>query len=171
MKRAVLVLIVVLFQGLMMPSLCEVPWPTEKWPRSSPAEQNLDPELLKELVESIREGNEFPNQHSLLIVRNGYLVVEEYFSGNKAEDIHMLQSVSKSFTSALVGIAIGQGKIKGVDEKILDFFPDIKDIQNMDERKVSITLKDLLTMRSAYRCTQRILPLKSTYQKVHISID
>ena len=148
MKRAVFVLIVFLFFIFMTSSFCEVLWPTEKWPRSSPAEQNLDPELLKELVESIREGNEFPNQHSLLIVRNSYLVVEEYFSGNKAEDIHMLQSVSKSFTSALVGIAIGQGKIKGVDEKILDFFPDVQDIQNMDERKASIRLKDLLTMRS-----------------------
>jgi len=84
----------------------------------------------------------------LIIVRNGHLVVEEYFSGNQAESIHELQSVTKSFTSALVGMAIGQGKIKGVEEKVLDFFPDIKNIQNMDERKASITLKDLLTMRS-----------------------
>lgn len=148
MKRKILVLIVSLFYCLVTSAFCEVLQPSEQWPRSTPIEQNLNPELLKELVESIREGHEFPNLHSLLIVRNGYLVVEEYFSGYKSEDIHMLQSVSKSFTSALIGIAIEQGKIKNVDEKIIDFFPDIKAIQNMDDRKASMTLMDLLTMRS-----------------------
>ena len=46
----------------------------------------------------------------------------------------MLQSVSKSFTSALVGIAIDQGKFKGVDEKVLDFFPEYID-KRMDPRE------------------------------------
>jgi CubicO group peptidase (beta-lactamase class C family) len=83
-----------------------------------------------------------------VIIRNGYLVLEEYFGGYNAETVHSLQSVSKSITSAVMGIAIEQGKIRGVNEKVLDFFPDIQNIQNMDDRKASMTFQDLLTMRS-----------------------
>ena len=119
-----------------------------KWPTSSPEKQRLDSIRLKELVQLIREGRKYPRLHSLLIVRNGHLVLEEYFAGFHAGNTHTLQSVSKSFTSALVGIAIHQGKFKGVDEKVLDFFPGIKTIENMDERKAAMRLRDLLTMRS-----------------------
>jgi len=122
--------------------------PSWEWPVSTPEAQGLDAKTLADLVTLIREGKEFPRLHCLLIVRHGHLVVEEYFNDWKADRLHMLQSVSKSFTSALVGIAISRGEFKGVDEKVLDFFPDMKDIANMDERKASIRLKDLLTMRS-----------------------
>jgi CubicO group peptidase (beta-lactamase class C family) len=142
-----LVLVIAIFALHAVPSK-EAPWPTEKWPRSTPGEQKLDSERLDELVRLIREGKQFPDLHSLLIVRNGYLVKEEYFAGFHADKIHTLQSVSKSFTSALMGIAIRQGKITSVDEKVLDFFPKMKDIQNMDDRKAAMKLQDLLTMRS-----------------------
>jgi CubicO group peptidase (beta-lactamase class C family) len=122
--------------------------PAWEWPKSTPAQQQLDPALLKELAASIRKGEKYPDIHSLLIVRNGCLIVEEYFGDYQAGKLHMLQSVSKSFTSALVGIAIEKRKFKGIDEKVLDFFPGIKDIKNMDERKAAMRLRDLLTMRS-----------------------
>ncbi len=96
----------------------------------------------------IREGEEFPNLHSLLVVRNGYLVIEEYFGGHDADDLHDLQSVTKSFTSAAVGIAVGGGKIKGVDARVLGFFPDAAGIDNLNDRKRAITIENLLTMRS-----------------------
>ena len=123
------------------------PLPAEDWPRSTPAEQGLDVKKLDELVALIQRGD-VPDQHALLIVRHGYLVLEEYFDGWSADRIHMQQSVTKSFTSALMGIAIDQGTIRGVDEKILDFFPAMKDIQHLDARKRAMTLADLLTMRS-----------------------
>ncbi len=119
-----------------------------QWKISSPAEQGLDSGKLAELVDLIREGQRYPRIQSLLVVRHGCLVVEEYFNNWNRERLHILQSVTKSFTSALIGIAIARGDIKGVDEKIIDFFPDMKDIAHMDERKASIRLKDLLTMRS-----------------------
>ena len=121
---------------------------TWEWPLSTPEKQQLDPEPLAELVSLIREGRRYPRLHSLLVIRHGYLVVEEYFGGHQGDKIHTLQSVTKSFTSALVGIAISRGEFKGVDEKILDFFPDMTGIANLDERKKSIRLQDLLTMRS-----------------------
>ena len=93
-------------------------WPTQDWPRSAPGDQGLDPVPLDQLVATIREDDKIRNIHSLLVVRNGYLVVEEYFSGHDADELHMLQSVSKSFTSALVDIAIDKGKIEGVEERV-----------------------------------------------------
>ena len=119
------------------------------WQRSTPEEQGLYPEKLQELEDLIRAGEKYPRLHCLLVIRHGKLVMEEYF-GWQPERLHTLQSVSKSFTSALVGIAIKQGKFKGVHEKMLDFFPekDPEDIDNMDSRKEAISLKDLLTMRS-----------------------
>jgi len=127
----------------------QAPWPTKTWPRSTPAAQGLEPEPLDRLVATLRENERIRNIHSLLIVKNGYLVVEQYFDGHEADELHTLQSVSKSFTSALVGIAIDKGKIAGVHERVLDFFPELADrIENVDERKRAITLEDLLTMRS-----------------------
>jgi CubicO group peptidase (beta-lactamase class C family) len=123
-------------------------WPTASWPVSSPAEQGLDADRLGELVGLIEQGERFPDLHSLLVVRHGYLVLEEYFAGHDANELHTLQSVSKSFTSAVIGIAIEQGLIAGVHEPVLDFFPDHEGIQSLDERKRAMTVEDLLTMRS-----------------------
>jgi CubicO group peptidase (beta-lactamase class C family) len=123
--------------------------PSWQWPVSTPEAQGLDPGKLTELVKLIKEGERYPRLHCLLVIRHGKLVLEEYFNW-QPERLHTLQSVSKSFTSALVGIAIKQGKFKGVHEKMLDFFPELDptDIDYMDERKEAIRLEDLLTMRS-----------------------
>ncbi|MBN1271056.1 MAG: serine hydrolase [Candidatus Aminicenantes bacterium] len=119
-----------------------------KWPTSTPEAQELDPEKLKSLVQAIRDDKTYPDVDSLLIIRNGFLVLEEYFHGYDAETLHMVQSVTKSFISALVGIAIDKGFIKDANQKILGFFPDLDSIKNLDERKRSIKIQDLLTMRS-----------------------
>lgn len=124
------------------------PLPGDDWPRAEPSAQGLDPVLLAELVRLIRQNQRFPDLHSLQIVRKGYLVLEEYFRGWNAERLHTLQSVSKSFTSALIGIAIEQGAIRRVDEKVLGFFPGMEGIRHLDERKRAMALRDLLTMRS-----------------------
>jgi CubicO group peptidase (beta-lactamase class C family) len=124
------------------------PWPTTSWPVSSPAEQGLDADRLDELVRLIGEGERFPDLHGLLVIRNGYLVLETYFAGYDADDLHTLQSVTKSFTSAIIGIAIERKELAGVEEHVLDFFPDLEGIENLDDRKRAMTVEDLLTMRS-----------------------
>jgi CubicO group peptidase (beta-lactamase class C family) len=123
-------------------------WPTKEWRTSTPEAQGLDGAMLQKLVDLIREGEKFPDLHSLLVVRNGYLVVDEYFDGWAADRIHMLQSVTKSFTSAAIGIAIDNGYIKNVQEPVLGFFSDTEGIDHVDDRKRAMTLEDLLTMRS-----------------------
>ncbi len=133
----------------------EPPLPSLDWPRAEPEARGLDAARLDRLVSEIENGSDYPDLHSLLIVRDGYLVVERYFDGWSAERLHPLQSVSKSFTSALVGIAIGQGAITGVDERMVDFFPDLSGVRNLDGRKRRISLEHLLTMRSGTDYNER----------------
>src|SRR5262249_54361961 len=102
--------------------------------------------ILKKLAKRIGR-NEIRDLNSLLIVRNGYLVFEKYFNGSGPDDVHTLQSDSKSITSLLIGIAIGQGKIHSLDEQVLDFFPESRHIDNLDEAKAALRVEDLLTMR------------------------
>lgn len=124
-------------------------FPTERWRTSPPQDQGLDKKILKKLVKRIRAGK-IGGLDSLLIVRNGYLVTEEYFRGWGPDDLHTLQSDTKSITSLLVGAALQQGKISSVNEKVVDLFPEYQKIKNLDERKSSMTLQDLLTMRTGF---------------------
>ncbi len=123
-------------------------WPDTDWPTSTPEAQGLDPARLSELVDLIREGQHFPDLHSLLILKDGYLVIEEYFGGWNRQRLHVLQSVTKSITSALIGIAIEQGHVGSVDERVIDYFPDWRNELAKDPRWATVRLQDLLTMRS-----------------------
>jgi CubicO group peptidase (beta-lactamase class C family) len=115
------------------------------FPRSTPEEQGMDSQKLLALLEFIEKGRY--NLHSLLILRNGALVLEVYYPPFRAQDKHMLFSTTKSFVSSLVGIALSEGKFQSVDQPILDFFQDTP-IQNFDEAKQEIHLHDLLNMAS-----------------------
>jgi len=122
----------------------------------------LDEAILAELVNLIEEG-EYGNIHSLLVIHNDSLVVEEYF---RAWTRHMrppLHSVTKSITSALIGIAMDQGKIDGVDEKLLSFFSEYDDIANLDARKESITLENVLTMSTGFTWNEWGIPYEDIF--------
>lgn len=93
------------------------------WGVSSSIDQGFDPATIDELITAIVAGD-FGFLHSLLIVRNGKLVLEEYFYSHDREEPHRLASATKSVTSLLIGIAIDRGLLGGPEESILDFFPD-----------------------------------------------
>jgi CubicO group peptidase (beta-lactamase class C family) len=124
----------------------DTPWPTDGWSTSTPEEQGMDSSLLNDMMERIDEHD--VRIDSLLIVRNGHLVFEEYPNTlYDNESRHIIHSCTKSYTSALVGIAIEEGYIEGVDRKLVDLLPN-RTIANLDERKQAITLEHLLTMTS-----------------------
>lgn len=85
---------------------------------------------------------------SFLVVRNDSLILEYYSTYQKENDFD-IHSAAKSFTSALVGIAIDKGIIKSVQDKILSFFPDY-DTTGIDPRKRDWTIEQFLTMRSGF---------------------
>ncbi len=118
----------------------------DDWEVSTPAEQGMDPELVAELYHNAAE---LETLYGLLVTKNGYLVAEEYFNGGTIGQKALLQSASKSFLSALVGIALDQGCLSSVDQKMLDFFPESVD-QIVDPRKAQITLRHMLQMRAGY---------------------
>jgi CubicO group peptidase (beta-lactamase class C family) len=84
--------------------------------------------------------------HSVLVVRNGYVVMEAYYYPYNSSRVHPLLSCSKSFLSALIGIAIDEGYLN-LEDKALDFFPD-RTIANDSLRKQAITVEHLLRMMS-----------------------
>jgi CubicO group peptidase (beta-lactamase class C family) len=122
-------------------------WPTEGWRTSTPEEQGMDSQKLEEMLAVIEQRQ--MKIHSFLIIRNGYLVSETYFSGFEPDMKHSIQSVGRSFTATLIGIAMDKGYIKSTEQRILDFFPD-RTFANLDARKEAMTLEDVLTMRTGF---------------------
>ncbi|MFN2282438.1 MAG: serine hydrolase domain-containing protein [Anaerolineales bacterium] len=122
------------------------PITTDIWPVSTPEEQGLDPNLVAELYNNAEQ---LPTVYSLLVFKNGYLIAEDYFNGGSPDRQSKVQSVTKSITSALVGIAIEEGCLTGVDQKMMDFFPEYAD-QVTDPRKFDITIQQMLQMRAGY---------------------
>ncbi len=120
-------------------------WPTQGWRTSAPEQQGMDSATLVAMLDEIHKQGQAI--HGVLVVRNGYLVLEAYFYPFKGESRHWIASATKSFTSALIGIAIDKGHIDGVNHKLLDFFPD-RTVANVDARKRAITLEHVLTMSS-----------------------
>ncbi|MDA8017611.1 MAG: beta-lactamase family protein [Thermoanaerobaculia bacterium] len=137
------------------PEMVEI-WPGPTWRTVTPASQGIDSSAIDLLVRRIRSGQVGAEIHSLLIVRGGHLVIEEYFDGWNAKRLHTLQSVSKSVTSALIGIAVDRGEIESTDEKVLSFFPGLlSEIRHLDQRKQAMTLEDLLTMKTGSEFHER----------------
>jgi CubicO group peptidase (beta-lactamase class C family) len=125
------------------------------WETASLSDENLDANLIRELFERISD-NTYKNIDSVIIVKNGRIVAEEYFPridvmgdkrgrAIKRVSPKQLYSATKSVTSILIGIAIERHLIRSVDEKISTFFPEYADIF-ADSNKGEIRLKHLLSM-------------------------
>lgn len=103
----------------------------------------MDPALLEQMMALIDEQG-FAYD-SVLVVRHGTIVFEAYRNGYDQDTKHHLQSTTKSFSSMLIGIALHEGFLSSVDQKLVDLLPN-HTIANMDARKQRITLEHLLTM-------------------------
>jgi CubicO group peptidase (beta-lactamase class C family) len=126
-------------------------WPTRGWRESAPATQGLDAEMLAQADRAIEA--EYPNIYSLLVVRHGYLVFEKYYHGHDRSDEYNVKSITKSVTSALIGIALEQGYLSSLDQRVIEYLPEYA-TPPIDERKQAITLRHLLTMTSGFAWTE-----------------
>lgn len=124
-------------------------WPTTGWQSSPPEAQGMDSELLADMLDDV--SNNGTRIHSVLVIRNGYIVTEAYFHPYTSDVKIHVQSVTKSVISILVGKAIDDGYIQSENEKLLDFYPDIA-TENESEQKDSIELEHLLSMSSGLDC-------------------
>ena len=118
-------------------------WPTAGWRTAEPGLFGLRAEKLAELEALLR--TRLRGVTGMVVVRSGYVVFEWYRRGFGPGDPQNVASVAKSVMSALVGIAIDAGALRGVDETVLDFFPGYE-ADASDVRKRGLTLRHLLTM-------------------------
>lgn len=124
------------------------PW---RWPTDTPDHQGLRADALPALHATY---DTFPLL-SAMIVKNGYVVDTYYKDGYDAQSRFILNSASKSVTSALLGIAIAQGEIGSVDDLLSDYLPQVKNLP--DARWQRITLRHLLTHTSGITSTDGAL--------------
>ncbi|MCK5332121.1 MAG: serine hydrolase [Candidatus Marinimicrobia bacterium] len=123
---------------------------------SSLAEQGIDPAEIARLTWEIRNGD-FDEIHSLVIIRNGYLVFEEYFEeGHDINYLHRLASVTKSVISLIVGTAVQEGFITSHNQPLYELFPDEADIFEDQPKKRKILLRHALTMTDGLRWKEGI---------------
>ena len=128
---------------------------TGGWPTASPGDSGLSDARLRSLDAAVRSG-EFKKIGSVLIARHGKLAYEGYFDGNGDGDpatLRNTRSATKSITDVLIGIAIDEHKLSGVDARIMALLPErARRMQNPDPRKSAITVEDFLTMSSPLEC-------------------
>ncbi len=121
------------------------------WPIASPESAGISSKPLQDMEAAVRAG-EFKKIGSVLIARHGKLVYEGYFDGD-TNTLRDTRSATKSITDVLVGIAIDEKKLSGVDARVLQLLPEhARKLQNPDPRKEKITVEDFLTMSSLLEC-------------------
>ncbi|NNG26341.1 MAG: serine hydrolase, partial [Ignavibacteriaceae bacterium] len=113
------------------------------WPTSTPELQDMNSQLL---AEALAQGENKGFVDCILVIRNGHIVAEEYYNGFSKDIPHNVKSVSKSFLSAMTGIALRDGHLDNLNLKMLEFFPEYV-YPSIDPRKHDITIRDLLMMR------------------------
>ena len=122
------------------------PIPGSDWKISTPEAHGLDPKLFAEIY---NEAAHLKTIYSLLVIKNGQLIAEGYFNKGSVDQLSKRASVTKSYVSAMVGLAIKEGCLSSVDQKMINFFPEVAD-QITDKRKKSITIRQMLQMRDGY---------------------
>jgi len=131
-------------------------WPTQEWQVTTPGKQGMDSTTLDRITSYVQNSGFEVN--SVIVIRHGYIVYEKYFRSPWNKDrFHNIYSCTKSVMSSLVGIAIQQGKIKSLHDKLVDYFPN-RTIQNLDERKKNITLLHIMTMKAGFDWPERTYP-------------
>ena len=124
---------------------------TSDLPKGDGDQNGLSSAKLRSMEAAIRSG-ELKKIGSVVIARHGKLVYESYFDGD-TNTLRDTRSATKSITDILVGIAIDEKKLSGVDARILALLPErARKLQNPDPRKEKITVEDFLTMSSVLEC-------------------
>ncbi len=124
-----------------LPVASEHYWPTEGWRTAAPEAQGLDSAHLAETIDTFSERN----VNSMVIIRKGYIVAEAYREGLNEISLQDVKSVTKSFTSALTGIAIADNKLPGATAaRVSDYFPEWSNVP----LKGDVRVGHLLSMTS-----------------------
>jgi CubicO group peptidase (beta-lactamase class C family) len=119
----------------------------QTFPLATPEQQGMSSAVLDSMMLFIKNTNQ--NIHHITIIRNNHTVINADIYPYSSEYLHDVASVTKSFTSLLIGISIDKRFIKNENEKVLRFFPEIT---NHNQLLDSLKIKDLVTMTSGFVC-------------------
>lgn len=122
----------------------------DDWEISTLQREGLDSSRVIAAVREVIDAT-YGQIHSLLVVKNGKLVCEEYFFGHTWKTAHFLHSTTKSITSLLIGIAKDRNFIQDVEQPLFTFFPELDSLKTTEKSK--ILLRHLLTMTAGFRGT------------------
>ena len=111
----------------------------------------FDPAKLMAAVDFSTGGS---SNQALLVIRHGYIAAEKYSGGFSATMQHESFSVAKSFTSGLIGIALGEGKIPSLDAKICEYYPDDWDCADSMDPRSRITIDHALNLKTGLQWTE-----------------
>ncbi|NLU38833.1 MAG: serine hydrolase [Bacteroidales bacterium] len=106
----------------------------------------MDKEKLHSLIEK-----EQPNICQVVIYKDGKEIYSDEWNNYKKSDCTHIMSATKSIVSLLIGIALDQGLIKSIDERVLDYFPGYN-VKRGEKTIYDVTIKHLLTMKAPYKC-------------------
>ena len=123
-----------------------------RWPEATPAAQGLSAAAL----EAAAEGAAEHAAHSLLVLRNGHLVLERYWQGRTADDLQQTYSGTKSLFSLLVGRAIERGYLEGLDQPVVALVPEMPGAQ------AQLSFRNVMAMQSGMESSMRIEALGLT---------
>jgi CubicO group peptidase (beta-lactamase class C family) len=124
------------------------------WPEASLEDVGFNEAKINKLTQLLLDDT-IKNIHSLIIIKNDKIVYEKYFNNFNRDKLHPIYSVTKSVSSALIGIAIDRKFIASVDEKLNSFFPDEKYV-DWDNGKEDISLEDILCMTTGLEWNERL---------------
>jgi len=164
--------IVCLFIGLLCSSGHTAPPKTagDGWQTQTPADAGLSAAQFARLDSAIHSGV-FKNITSVVVARHGKLAYESYYEGFSDSSLMDTRSSTKTVTSMLMGIAIDRKQIPGVRETVTKYFPDKQPLANLDPRKDSITVEDLLTMSSLLECDDENQFSRGNEERMYIIED
>ncbi len=130
-------------------------------PRSSPEQQGISSADILAFIEAADE--DVDTMNSFMLIRHGHVVAEGWWAPYDRDTPHVLYSLSKSFTSTAVGLAINEGKLS-LDDQVLKFFPDEAPAEPTTNMK-SMRVRDLLRMNTGNQMEAPIRADDPTKQK------
>ncbi|MGH7696765.1 MAG: serine hydrolase domain-containing protein [Gemmatimonadaceae bacterium] len=151
------------------------------WKTANADSLGVDSRRLAMMTASLRAWPEL-GVHAVLIERSGRLIYEEYFDGfdekwggtrsyvtMTAETLHDLRSVTKSVVSSLVGIALGAGALKSLDQPVSQWFPEYPELNTSERRRV--TLAHVLGMTSGLQWNEEVPYNDPRNDEIRMTVD
>lgn len=135
--------------------------------RSTPQAENVDPAAFTNYFEDVKQNKQ--ELHSLMVLRNGKVISENWFGDNAPDKNHVMYSVSKTFAATAVGFAVHEKKLK-LDDKVISFFKDSLP-ENISPNLAAMEIRHLLTMTVGHstEAMDKIREGKQSWERIFLA--